>query len=61
MKRDRDERGERRDDFVENVSSQKKNPPDELSHTASKKTSPSDELFVRKFRILPVFSFVYMI
>ena len=43
-----------------NNASNHKNPPDELSHNDSKK-SRSDELFVRKFRILPVFSNIYMI
>ena len=56
MKRDRDERrerDERRDDSVEQCL-KTKNPPDELPHNDSEK-SPSIELFVRKFRTLPVF------
>ena len=39
-----------------------KETPDELSHNDSKKKKkPSDESFVRRFRILPVFSIMYMI
>ena len=45
--------------LLENVSNQQ-NPPDEFAQNVSKKF-PSDEFFVRKFRILPVFSIIYMI
>ena len=45
--------------LLKNVSNQD-NPPDESAHNVSKK-SPSDEIVVRKFRILPVFSIIYMI
>ena len=38
------------------MSQKLKKTPDELSHNDSEK-SPSDELFVRKFKILPVFFF----
>ena len=40
--------------LLKNVSNPK-NPTDELSHNNSKNIPP-DELFVRKFRILPVIS-----
>ena len=44
--------------LLKNVSNQK-NPPDEMSHNDPKK-SLSDELIVRKFRILPELSDIYM-
>ena len=50
---------ERRDDSVQQCL-KTKNPPDELAHEDSEK-SPANESFVRKFRILPVFSVIYMI
>ena len=54
-----DEREERRYDVVEKRL-KPKNPPDEKAHHDSKKCPP-DELFVRKFRISPVFSIIYMV
>ena len=51
------ERGKEKE--LKNVAKPKKT-PDELSRSDSKK-SPSDEIFVRKLRILPVFSIIYMI
>ena len=55
----RDEKRRKKFFSVNNVSNQK-NPPDELSHNDSR-TIPVDELFVRKFRISPVFPNIYMI
>ena len=54
------EREEKREEMIllKNVSNQK-NPPDEMSHHDPKK-SLSDELIVRKFRILPELSDIYM-
>ena len=53
-------RGERRDDFVGKCLKTKKT-PDELAQACFEKQAPSDEFFFPKFRILPVFSIIYMI
>ena len=67
MKRDRDERREiemkreeRRNDFVEKCIKPRKSAR-RFSSTCFEQKSPSDEFFVEKFRILPVFSIIYMI